>query len=80
LKGGRDGGDDGNRRWPASATRLQATNRLAEAEPLSGHAARIILASFGMDHPDTQKGKRKGMYLKILQANAPDQKRAQISA
>jgi len=33
-----------------------------------------------MDHPDTQKGKRKGMYLKILQANAPDQKRAQISA
>jgi hypothetical protein len=47
---------------------LQDTNRLAEAEPLSGRAARILLASLGMDHPNTQKA--KGNYLKILQAQS----------
>jgi hypothetical protein len=47
---------------------LQATNRLAEAEPLSGRAARIFLASLGMDHPNTQVV--KGNYLKILQAQS----------
>ncbi len=45
---------------------LQDTNRLAEAEPLSGRAAQIFLSSFGMDHPNTLKV--KGNYLKILQA------------
>jgi hypothetical protein len=47
---------------------LHATNRLAEAEPLSGRAARIFLASLGMDHPNTQVV--KGNYLKILQAQS----------
>ena len=47
---------------------LQATNRLEEAEPLSGRAARICLTSLGMDHPDTQMV--KGKYLKILQAQS----------
>ena len=47
---------------------LKVTNRLAEAEPLSGRAARIFLASLGMDHPNTEKV--KGNYLKILQAQS----------
>jgi hypothetical protein len=50
------------------ASLLQSNNRLAEAEPLSGRAARILLASLGMDHPTTQKV--KGRYLKILQAQS----------
>jgi hypothetical protein len=45
---------------------LQATTRLAEAEPLLARATRIFLASRGMNHPHTQKV--KGNYLKILQA------------
>ena len=50
------------------ANLLRDTNRLAEAEPLSGRAARIFLASLGMDHPKTQKA--KGNYLKILLAQS----------
>ncbi len=44
---------------------LEATNRLAEAEPLSARAVRIFLARLGIGHPQTQKV--KGNYLKILQ-------------
>jgi hypothetical protein len=50
------------------ANLLRDTNRLTEAEPLSGRAVRIFLASLGMDHPNTQKV--KGVYLKILQAQS----------
>ena len=47
---------------------LKATNRLSEAEPLSGRASWICLASLGRDHPYTQKGKEN--YLKILRAQS----------
>ena len=33
---------------------LQATNRLAEAEPLYRHATLILARSLGWDHPNTQ--------------------------
>ncbi len=35
---------------------LQATNRLAEAEPLMRRAVEIWTASLGPDHPNTQTG------------------------
>jgi len=47
------------------ASLLYATNRLAEAEALSGRAARFFLVSLRMDHPKTQKARTN--YLKILQ-------------
>ena len=33
---------------------LQATDRLAEAEPLMRRARRIFVASFGSEHPNSQ--------------------------
>ena len=36
------------------ATLLQATNRLAEAEPLMRRAVDIFRQSFGEEHPNTQ--------------------------
>jgi hypothetical protein len=50
------------------ANLLRDTNRLSEAEPLSGRAARGFLACLGRDHPNTQKV--KGNYLKILRAQS----------
>ncbi len=35
---------------------LQATNRLADAEPLARRAVEIWTASLGPDHPNTQTG------------------------
>jgi len=44
---------------------LQATNRLAEAEPLMRHSFVIFLSSLGLDHPNSQTAMKN--YTTILQ-------------
>ncbi len=48
------------------ASLLQATNRLAEAEPLMGRAFVIFWKSLGLDRPNTQT--LRGIYITLLQA------------
>ena len=45
---------------------LQATNRLAEAEPLMRRALGIVVRSLGLEHPNSQTVRRN--YIGILQA------------
>jgi hypothetical protein len=47
------------------ASLLQATNRLAEAEPLMARGF-AVLKSLGFDHPKTQS--MRGNYIALLQA------------
>jgi sirohydrochlorin ferrochelatase len=55
---------------------LQATNRLAEAEPLMWRASEIFAASLGQDHPNTRTA--VGNYERLL--SEMDRSEAEIEA